>query len=835
MALSSVAAAAQEGAIAQDDFAEGEIEEVIVSGQRERGAVLGNAIPETQLRPADIRALGVSTISDLLTELGPELQSASGRPPVTLLEGHRIASFREIARLPAEAIARIDILPEEVGLRYGYGADQKVMNIVLRQRFRAFTGEIDRRIPTAGAGSSLELEGGFFLIRNSQRVNINAEHNSVDPILETDRGLEGPESPARSLQPTQEDLTLNASYSRPIGERTKATLSGELVTARRDSLVGLVLPGVTIAAGTPFAPGSEDVVFYPQLPGTGALDRSSRSQTGELGLTINAERSTGQWTLTANYVRAETRGITARPFDLSDYAAALAAGDPVADPSLPIAAAFLVSRPADLTRSNSDTANLDFIHNRALLNLPGGEVMATVKFSGALTRIENLREQDLVASVRQLGRDSASGSLNFDIPLTSGSSGIGRMSANANIGVEHYSDVGTLRNLGAGLNWSPLDFLSLSAGYSDEEAAAGIQQVGDVQTLTPFVPIFDFVRGESVLVTTITGGNRDLDKSRVETIRLGADFSILREPRLRLDVSYNRRRTEGGVSAFPGVTADTAAAFPERFHRDESGQLVLVDLRPINISEQKREVLRWGFSLSKRLRTPQSQIDAMRAAFQRRQAERAKRSEGAGRPREEGAAPGNTEAPSPGAESSGPAGGFGPGGRAGRGGPGGGRGGGRVDFSLHHEWALTNSTQLAPGLPVLDLLSGDTLGDTTGPSRHLIEVRAGISQSGYGLRLTGEWKSATRVNGSVGVPSSRLRFSDLAKIDLRAFVTFNQMPSLLEKAPFLRGVRLQIGVDNVFDARQRVTDGNGDVPFAYQPALIDPVGRTLRLSIRKLL
>ena len=110
-------------------------EEIVVTGQRERGAVVGDIKPEIQLNASDVRALGVSSVSDLLTELGPQLQSGRGGTPVVLLEGRRIASFREIAAIPAEAIQRVDILPEEVALKYGYSADQKVMNIVLRQRF----------------------------------------------------------------------------------------------------------------------------------------------------------------------------------------------------------------------------------------------------------------------------------------------------------------------------------------------------------------------------------------------------------------------------------------------------------------------------------------------------------------------------------------------------------------------------------------------------------------------------------------------------------------------------------------------------------------------------
>ena len=50
----------------------------------------------------------------------------------------------------------------------------------------------------------------------------------------------------------------------------------------------------------------------------------------------------------------------------------------------------------------------------------------------------------------------------------------------------------------------------------------------------------------------------------------------------------------------------------------------------------------------------------------------------------------------------------------------------------------------------------------------------------------------------------------------------------------MRGTRVTLGIDNLFNARQRVTDQTGTVPLNYQPYLLDPLGRTVRLSIRKL-
>ncbi|MBO9671776.1 MAG: TonB-dependent receptor, partial [Sphingobium sp.] len=95
----------------------------------------------------------------------------------------------------------------------------------------------------------------------------------------------------------------------------------------------------------------------------------------------------------------------------------------------------------------------------------------------------------------------------------------------------------------------------------------------------------------------------------------------------------------------------------------------------------------------------------------------------------------------------GPPGGFGGGGFGGGGfggfGGGGGQGGaprgGRLNFSVYHTWVLESSTQLAPGLPVIDQLNGGTLGGGAGPSQHQLQFQAGYTQSGLGFRAFANW------------------------------------------------------------------------------------------------
>ena len=49
-----------------------------------------------------------------------------------------------------------------------------------------------------------------------------------------------------------------------------------------------------------------------------------------------------------------------------------------------------------------------------------------------------------------------------------------------------------------------------------------------------------------------------------------------------------------------------------------------------------------------------------------------------------------------------------------------------------------------------------------------------------------------------------------------------------------RGSSVRFEVANVFNTKPRVRDAAGEVPFSYQPDLLDPLGRTVSISIRKL-
>ena len=143
---------------------------------------------------------------------------------------------------------------------------------------------------------------------------------------------------------------------------------------------------------------------------------------------------------------------------------------------------------------------------------------------------------------------------------------------------------------------------------------------------------------------------------------------------------------------------------------------------------------------------------------------------------------------------------------------------------------FTNSVLVAPGGPLLNLLDGDAL-TAGGVSRRGLELEGGTFYKGFGLRLNGSWSAPVTV---LPLGGAQLRFGSVTKLNLRAFVNFEQQKKLVDHVPFLKGARLSLKIDNLLDSRQRVTNAAGEVPLSYQAAYRDPRGRVIGLDFRKM-
>ncbi|WP_374944069.1 TonB-dependent receptor [Sphingomonas sp.] len=845
VAPAPVPAPAPAAAPEQADEEEASGPDVVVTGSRTPpGSVVGDIPPEITLSPADVRSYGVSSVAELLTELTPQTTSGRGQggAPVVLLNGRRTSGFQEIRNLPTEAIARVDILPEEVALKYGYRADQRVVNFVLRRRFRAATVEVQDRVATQGGRNAPSTELDLVQIARDTRASLHLEYDAASALTEAERDITATGTAAavgqggvaidqtrfRTLLPSTRAFNANGVYARPLGA-AQASLNGSIATSDSTGTFGLPTVSLTTPTGT----------ILRAIDAGEPLRQRSQSLTAHLGSTVNGSLggagSAWRWTVTGVYDRVESRTFTDTGVDASAFQARLAAGDPGANPLGLLGPADIGQGAANRGFSTSSSAGVDGLLNGTVVALPAGNVSTALRLGVDTLDFDSRSFRAGLDTRGQVSRDTANGQLNVDVPLTSRARGvlgaIGTLSLNGNVGVDRLSDFGTLTTIGYGANWSPIDAVRVIASHTTQEDAPSAQQLGNPQVTTPNVRVFDYVRGTTATVTTLSGGNPGLFSDNRRTTKLGLTI----KPRSRLDLTlvanYVSASTDDPIASFPAATAAIEAAFPDRFTRDGAGNLLRLDSRPINFARSERSEMRWGFNLSLPLKSKiQREIEAFRAGtgpnpFVGLTPPGGRRGGGeSGRPSGEGRPGGGR-------------GGFGGGGgRFGGGGGGGGQGGGRLQFAAYHTWHFTDRVTVADGGPVLDLLNGDAIGGSGGQSRHEVEVQAGYSNNGIGVRLSGNYRSATQVQGGSSAASSvgTLNFGSLATANLRVFADLGQRLDLIKAHPWPRGVRVVLGVDNVANTRQRVTDATGTVPVNFQPGYVDALGRTVRLSVRKL-
>jgi hypothetical protein len=918
------------------------IEEVVVSGQLE-GAVPGDIKPEVQLTPAEIGSFGASNVGELLGQLSAQLGSGSGRggeQPVILVSGRR-ASMAEIRSLPPEAIERIDILPEEAALQFGYSATQKVINFVLRRRFMALTTELEGRAPTAGGNAGVNAEAGLTMIRRNQQTRLNVEYDQSSGILESERGvsrvgtslfdfagnvtgLTGGEidpalsaaaggivteagvpasaasgapslgdfvptanqpnvtdiTPYRTLVNPRKNLKIEGVLRRPLSSKVQATATLELEGTESHSLQGLSGVALRLPEGNPYSPFSQDVSLLRYIEGQPALVRANSSKKAEAGLTINGDGApwgqSWRWSFQGNYALNTTQSSGDNGIDPSAMQALLDAGDPGFNPFAPIAPGVLRSRPYDDASSRSTTGRVDLLTNGPLFNLPAGDVRASLRASGQTQDLSSESFRRGLVSETDIARDRGGLRGTISVPITSDRREVlgflGDLSADASVEVEELSDFGQLTSTTYGFNWEPVNGIRALVSWTRDSNAPSPQQLGDPLLITPNVPVYDYVRGESTNVSVITGGNPALLADDRHVFKANLTLRPLSETMLTVTADYTNQRYRDTFGMLPAASAEVEAAFPDRFIRDAEDRLLSIDQRWVNFERTDRSQLKWGFNLflpisspaakrmqerrtafqealaeSRRTGQPlppefQAQLDQFRRLGQQQSlfggGQRQGPGQGQGQGQGHGARPpqgeGTSQAQGAG-QDRGP--GRGPGVRRfGPGGGGGGRGrfgGNGVQLAAYHTWVFKDERVIRAGLPVLDYLNGAAEGRAGGTPAHKIEFQSGIQRDGFRLRLDGSWQSgsevATGTAGSVG----RLTYGSLAKVNLVAQADLNQQLDLLLKHPWLRGTRVSFRVDNLFDTRQRVTDETGATPSAYAPDLMDPLGRLVRLSIRK--
>ena len=845
--------------------------EILVLGTRLKGSVETDVPPTDTLSEADITAVGASSVADVLAAIAPQTGSGRGRgggPPVILLNGQRISSFRELRDLPPEAIKQVQIFPEEVALQYGFRPDQRVVNFILKDNFASFSAEVDYSVPEKGGFSTKEFENTLTRIGPSTRLNIDIEYESRSRLTEDERnvlssgtsapyalggnvtgfGVGGEIDPAlsalagrtvtvaavpgnaslagfaananqaalgeigefRTLLPSLQRFEVNTSFSKILAPQTNFSVSASFEQQDQQSRLGLPFASLTVPSGSAFNPFSRNVQLNRYFDNPRPLSRDTHTRTAQAGLGFNTLLGDWRLALTGDYNSVDSSSRTSTNADFTALSSAVGAGT-VNPFSASLGDDLLFASP-DTSDSTVSTVALRSTISGKPIMLPAGAVLVTLRNGFDRQTIDSEATRRGVTNRTALSRDNINAAINAEVPLVERGlgalGGIGNISINGNVGFSELSDFGTLLEWGAGLRWSPFENLSLGVSVIGDENAPGLGQLGNAVVVTPNVAVFDFTRGESRFVELVSGGNPALIAESRRDFKVSADWTPKFVEGLSLQLEYFKNKSRNTTASFPLLTSEIEAAFPGRVTRDMNGRLVRVDQRPVNFDREESQRIRWSFNMSGSIgKQPQGGFGG-----------------GGGRPAGAGG---------PGGGGGGRPAGAGGGGRGPMGMmPGGGQPS-RWSLALSHTIRLQEEILIRPGVPVLDLLNGSATSSLGGSPRHDVTLSGGVYAKGMGFRLEGSYRSATRVDGNSLTGTSDLRFSDLASLNAFIFVSLDQRGKLTQKVKWLKGSRIALRIENVFADVIDVRDDAGMVPLSYQPGLLDPQGRVFELSFRK--
>ncbi|HEV8407821.1 MAG TPA: TonB-dependent receptor plug domain-containing protein, partial [Sphingomicrobium sp.] len=532
-----------------------EDEDIVVTGKPPRGSVIGDIPPVNVLSSRDVKATGATSFDELLEAIAPDIGAARGAGaarPLVLLNGRRVSSYRELRDIPIEAVSRVDILPEEVALKYGYPPDQKVVNVVLQNRFVESVAQAAANKAAhdgyAGGGGDLTR----IKLSPKQRTTINLHVGTEDILRGSQRSLveqqyEGVGTGATGLLiPPELGVRGTGTWYRALPHDVDATLNVEVAHSNGHLLSGL----------------SE------QLPA--ALRRRTLNDSLHLGSSLSGDQKLWHWNVSANGDLDRNRTTT------TDEGQEFAPGN---------------------AKSRHASGNLDATLNGPIFPTPGGSADITLRAAGSGEYLDIDQEQFATPPAGSTSRATATAAASIDIPIShrhANFSALGNLTVNANAEVNQLTDLGTLTRVGAGANWSPFTNLSLVGSWDHDQRAPSIRQLGDPFVETPGTRMFDFTNGVVNRVAVVTGGNPDLRTNTRDTLDVSAQWQPLQAVNLKLRGDFAHvtiTRPISDITVFP----ELEQAFPDRFVRDAAGNLVSVDLRPVNFSSAHRDTLLLGF------------------------------------------------------------------------------------------------------------------------------------------------------------------------------------------------------------------------------------------------
>ena len=803
--------------------------EIIVVG--ERRSIARNIAPLATLDESAIAATGATNMSELLRALRPVAQSADGSEPIMLLNGQRMSGYQEIGTLPPEAIEKVEVLPEPAALKFGYPPTRRVMNFITKRRFQQV--EVRGTIgSTTRPGSAMQaLNFGLTRLRGDGRATFTLERKHTGSLLLSERnilpdpdilfdeignvsGLNGGEigslsslagegvttaplpanaadreilskylgganrprsfdlGPHRTLTPLNDSTKAEAAWGDSIGSRVSASLSLSAERSR-DRSFGPATASLLVPGNSPYSPFQDSVLVHRYLTEAGSLNQRQMTTKLHAGGMLRGIIAGWRWDVTGAMDQQDIRGYNERNFDMTAANAAIASG--TANPFSPLDPSLLANRLTDRTRFRTRTVGSKAVITNTPLRLPAGMVTVTGTVEAERSSADSATRGTTPFELH-LSRMRTEGALALDVPIASQREEvlpwIGELSLNGSATARSVRGFGALHDNTVGVSWSPVQGIQLLLQNKRSETAPPLDRLSTPLTSYPDVPFFDQREGRTVLITAIGGGNPDLAAERRRAKSITLNVKPLGKRELRVSLSYEIARILDQSGTVGPLSPAIEALYPDRFIRDSSGRLLSVSSQPINYYRQDQNTLSLTVASSGQL----------------------------GKPPLPPAAKGGKPAPRPFYYA-----GFGP------------------------TYRFKDRLQLRPGTPQFDLLRGESV-TGWGVYRMSVYGYGGINYMGNGANLDAWYGGGSRVRSDN--LEGDLRFSPILKVNLRAFISVHHF---LRKQDWTRKLQFMVEVSDLTDSSQRIRDRTGRTPNRYQRDYLNSVGRTVKVSLRKVL
>ena len=314
--------------VADDSALARTVHEVTVTAPR--GLTVGGIAPLLELSPSELESYGADTLSDLVDALKPLTRSSrSDGAPVVLINGH-LAGPDEFANLPSDAVERVEVMLETVALQYGFSENQRVLNFVLREHYRAVPTRVSESGATEGEDRTTQVDASLVRLNSDARVTTLGSFQNNAKLLESDRGIDQPDSLYRTLQPDKSEGKVAATVSGTVAG-VSSSLEGSFDRTTTQSLQG-------------------DVVDTPTH-----LTQSAGANTARMALQLTRQVGRFVWGATGSYSRLATNSSGAIGLDDAGNLA------------------------VDRTNSALNTGGLQLSLSGRIASLPAGGVIANVK------------------------------------------------------------------------------------------------------------------------------------------------------------------------------------------------------------------------------------------------------------------------------------------------------------------------------------------------------------------------------------------------------------------------------------------------------------------------